>query len=109
MMEGAMAVRKVKRSTRGTDSRAQKTAGSETKSKVQRRSSYLAIRLSEDELQQLRDTASAANLGPTTYARNLILHGLKTDKALSARIDALEQKVANLASIVSYGVARKLF
>jgi hypothetical protein len=80
-----------------------------TKNEAQRRSSYLAIRLSEDELRELRNAAQSANLGPTTYARNLILSGLKTDKTVLSRIDALEQKVANLASIVSYGVARKLF
>ncbi len=86
-----------------------KTNGKKVKSNKERRSSYLAIRLSEDELQHLRDAAGSANLGPTTYARNLILSGLKSDKTVISRIDALEQKVANLASIVSYGVARKLF
>jgi len=102
-----MAGRRAKQVNRRVQS--QGTANSEVKSKAQRRSSYLAIRLSQDELQQLRDAAGSVNLGPTTFARNLILNGLKTDKTVLSRIDALEQKVSNLASIVSYGVAKKLF
>ncbi len=104
-----MAGRKEKGVKRQASSQSQRTTGTAVKGKAQRRSSYLAIRLSEDELQQLRDAAESASLGPTTYARNLILNGLRTDKTVISRIDALEQKVANLASIVSYGVARKLF
>ncbi len=106
-----MAEQKIQRNTRKTVSRSggKIAARSYLKDSAQKRSSYLAIRLSEDELKLLRSAAESAGAGPTTYARNLILSGLKTDRSLSSRIDALEHKVANLASIVSYGVARKLF
>jgi len=63
----------------------------------QRRSSYLALRLSGEELKQLRDAAQKAGIGPTTLARNLILQGLKTERDLLPRIEALEQKVESLS------------
>lgn len=65
--------------------------------KPQRRSSYLALRLSGEELKQLRDAAQSAGVGPTTLARNLILQGLRTNKDILPRIEALEQKVASLS------------
>ena len=106
-----MTEKKVQRNTRkaGTRSVGAVAVRTHLKDNAQKRSSYLAIRLSEDELKLLRSVAESAGAGPTTFARNLILSGLKTDRSLASRIDTLEQKVANLASLVSYGVARKLF
>jgi len=63
----------------------------------QRRSSYLALRLSGEELQQLRDAARRAGIGPTTLARKLILDGLKAEGDLLARIEALERKIESLS------------
>ena len=63
----------------------------------QRRSSHLALRLSGEELKQLRDAAQRAGIGPTTLARNLILRGLETERDLLPRIEALEQKVESLS------------
>ena len=64
---------------------------------LQKRSSYLALRLSGEELRQLRDAAQRAGVGPTTLARNLILRGLKTERDLLSRIETLEQKVQSLS------------
>ena len=63
----------------------------------QRRSSYLSLRLSGEELKQLRDAARRAGIGSTTLARNLILRGLETEMDLLPRIEALEQKVESLS------------
>ena len=65
--------------------------------KPQRRSSYLALRLSGEELEQLRDAAQRAGIGPTTLARNLILQGLRAERDLLPRIEALERKVESLS------------
>ena len=62
----------------------------------QRRSSYLALRLSGEELNTLRDVAQKAGIGPTTLARNLILQGLRTERDLLIRVEALERKVESL-------------
>jgi len=64
--------------------------------KPQKRSSYLALRLTAEELARLRDAAREAGVGPTTLARNLILQGLTEEKGLLQRIEVLEQKVAGL-------------
>ena len=50
--------------------------------KRQPRSSYLALRLSGEELKQLREAAQRAGIGPTTLARKLILEGLKAERDL---------------------------
>ena len=65
--------------------------------KSQRRSSYLALLLSGEELRLLRDTAKREGVGFTTLARNLILQGLDKKTDLMARIEALEQKWMTLA------------
>lgn len=65
--------------------------------KQQKRSSYLALRLSAEELKQLRDAAQQAGIGPTILARNLILKGLKAERDLVSRLEALEQKVESLS------------
>jgi len=65
--------------------------------KHQKRSSYLALRLSDEELEQLRDAAQQAGIGPTVLARNLILKGLKAERDLLSRLEALEQKVESLS------------
>ena len=65
--------------------------------KQQKRSSYLALRLSGEELKQLRDAAQQAGIGPTVLARNLILKGLKAERDLVSRLEALEQKVESLS------------
>jgi hypothetical protein len=62
----------------------------------QKRSSYLAVRLSGEELARLREAAIRAGIGPTTLARNLILQGLESQKDLAARIEVLEHKVESL-------------
>jgi len=64
--------------------------------KPEKRSSYLALRLTADELARLREAARGADVGPTTLARNLILKGLQEENTLLRRIEALEQKVADL-------------
>jgi hypothetical protein len=64
--------------------------------KPQKRSSYLALRLSGEELKQLRDAAEQAGIGPTVLARNLILKGLKAEKGLLSRLEALERRVESL-------------
>ncbi len=65
--------------------------------KAQKRSSYLALRLSGEELNNLRDAAQKAGIGPTTLARNLIIRGLKQESNLLQRIEKLEQKVGSLS------------
>jgi len=65
--------------------------------KQQKRSSYLALRLSGQELKQLRDAAQQAGIGPTILARNLILKGLEAERGLLSRLEALEQKVESLS------------
>jgi len=64
--------------------------------KRQKRSSYLALRLSGEELDTLRDAAEKAGVGPTTLARNLILKGLDEESGLLRRIEVLEREVAGL-------------
>ena len=64
--------------------------------KREKRSSYLALRLTGEELTRLREAARKADVGPTTLARNLILRGLQEENPLLQRIEALEQKVASL-------------
>jgi len=64
--------------------------------KRQKRSSYLALRLSGEELERLRDAAERAGVGPTTLARNLILQGLEEERGLLRRIEVLERQVAGL-------------
>jgi hypothetical protein len=64
--------------------------------KPEKRSSYLALRLTGEELARLREAARKADVGPTTLARKLILKGLQEENALLQRIEALEQKVASL-------------
>ena len=65
--------------------------------KGQKRSSYLALRLSGEELKQLRDAAQRAGIGPTTLARKLILDGLKAERQLTSRVEVLERKVESLS------------
>ena len=65
--------------------------------KGQKRSSYLALRLSGEELKQLRDAAQRVGIGPTTLARKLILDGLKAERELISRVESLERKVASLS------------
>jgi len=65
--------------------------------KQQKRSSYLALRLSGEELKQLRDAARQAGIGPTVLARNLILKGLEAERGLLSRLEVLEQKVESLS------------
>lgn len=65
--------------------------------KPQRRSSYLALRMSGEELKELKDAAQRAGVGPTTLARNLILRGLRGNKDLVPRIEALERKIESLS------------
>lgn len=65
--------------------------------KRQKRSSYLALRLSGEELEKLKDAAQKAGVGPTTLARNLILQGLREEMGLLQRIETLEQKMASLS------------
>ena len=65
--------------------------------KREKRSSYVALRLTADELARLREAARKADVGPTTLARNLILRGLQEENPLLQRIEALEQKVTDLA------------
>jgi len=52
------------------------------KGKVQRRNqpreSFLTIRLTGDELAELRQTARQYGLGPSTYARQLLIQGMKS-------------------------------
>lgn len=43
----------------------------------QRRSSFLAVRLTGDELTQLRDIAARQGLGPSTYARILLTSAME--------------------------------
>ena len=64
--------------------------------KPEKRSCYLALRLTGEELARLREAARRADVGPTTLARKLILKGLQEENALLQRIEALEQKVASL-------------
>jgi hypothetical protein len=61
------------------------------------RSSYLALRLSGEELKWLRNAAERAGIGPTTMARNLILKELKIEDDLLSRVEALEQKVESIS------------
>ena len=65
--------------------------------KSQKRSSYLALRLSGEELALLRDTAKKDGIGITTLARNLILQGMHKKIDIVARLEALEQKVGHLS------------
>jgi len=69
----------------------------DTQRKRQKRSSYLALRLSGEELEKLRDAARKTGVGPTTLARNLILQGLREENGLLQRIETLEQKMASLS------------
>ena len=65
--------------------------------KPQKRSSYLALRLSGEELRQLKDAAERAGIGPTVLARNLILKGLRGERDLLSRLEALERRVDSLS------------
>jgi len=65
--------------------------------KRQKRSSYLALRLSGEELERLRYAAKEAGVGPTTLARNLILQGLEEERGLVRRIEVLERQMAGLS------------
>jgi len=46
--------------------------------KKQPRDSFLSIRLTAEELAQLRETATDYGLGPSTYARQLVIQGMKS-------------------------------
>jgi len=44
----------------------------EAQKEKQKRSSFLSIRLTGEELAQLRDIATASGIGPSTYVRMLV-------------------------------------
>ncbi|MDP3063820.1 MAG: hypothetical protein Q8O40_11525 [Chloroflexota bacterium] len=51
----------------------------------QRRSSFLAVRLTGEELTRLRDTAAKRGLGPSTFARGILLSAIEGHSEPSSR------------------------
>jgi predicted DNA binding CopG/RHH family protein len=70
-----------------THSPLDKGYAAEMQKEKQKRSSFLTIRLTGDELARLRDVASSKGLGPSTYIRALIKENLTPQEsaALSLR------------------------
>jgi hypothetical protein len=56
-----------------------KTPGRWTKNKPQKRSSFLALRLTGEELTRLRDAAAKQGIGPSTFAREAIFKAMDGD------------------------------
>ncbi|TET42157.1 MAG: hypothetical protein E3J66_04080 [Dehalococcoidia bacterium] len=52
----------------------------------QKRSSYLAVRLTGEELTELRDTAARYGIGPSTFARLLLTSAIGKQRNLAKRI-----------------------
>ncbi len=48
----------------------------EVETSEQKRSSFLSVRMTGDELSQLRDEAANVGLGPSTYARLVLTHAI---------------------------------
>ena len=48
----------------------------EVETSEQKRSSFLSVRMTGDELSQLRDAAAKLGLGPSTYARLILTHAI---------------------------------
>ena len=48
----------------------------EVQTTEQKRSSFLSVRMTGDELSQLRDEAAKLGLGPSTYARLVLTHAI---------------------------------
>lgn len=48
----------------------------EVETSEQKRSSFLSVRMTGDELSQLRDDAAKIGLGPSTYARLVLTHAI---------------------------------
>jgi hypothetical protein len=67
---------------------------------TKRRSSFLSVRLSGDELTQLHDEASKFNMGPSTFARALLLAFIQSEKrpreeiSLQKVIQVVDQKTS---------------
>jgi hypothetical protein len=54
--------------------------GKVQKKKKQNRASFLSIRLTGEELAQLRDKAIRYGLGPSTYARQVIIQAIESEQ-----------------------------
>ena len=69
--------------------------------KKQNRASFLSIRLTGEQLAQLREIATHYGLGPSTYARQLLIQGMES-KPYSLLPDSLVTTLCNnMASISS--------
>ncbi len=65
-----------------------RTAGAETRIDETKRDTFLNIRLTADELNQLKEIAVKMGMGPSTYARQLIKAQLSKQPKTSNRPDA---------------------
>jgi hypothetical protein len=57
----------------------------------QKRSSFLAVRLTGEELTRLRDTAAKQGLGPSTFARVVLTNAIEQEGWLPKRVVTLKE------------------
>lgn len=67
----------------------------------QKRSSYLAVRLTGEELTQLRDIAARFGVGPSTFARLLLTSVIRERENLPKRVLTLDELKEMLLSSLS--------
>ena len=72
----------------------------------QRRSSFLAVRLTGEELTRLRDTAAKQGLGPSTFARLVLTRAIENESGMSKAVtsdeikDLLDEHLPQLADVI---------
>ena len=74
----------------------------------QKRSSFLAVRLTGDELTRLRDLAAKQGLGPSTFARNVLMTALEREDKLPRVVVTLEDLKEALERNLPQALAERL-
>lgn len=92
--------------TRGPLEEGHKAKLNRPKSK-QKRSSFLAVRLTGEELTRLRDIAAELGIGPSTYARNILIQAMKHERQLNSLqlISSLSPKFKEKAKTLAKDLA----
>jgi len=70
-------------------------------SSKQKRSSFLAVRLTGEELTRLRDIAAKRGLGPSTYARIVITSALEPYKLDAINLNEIKDILEKLPSQIA--------
>jgi len=74
----------------------------EVETSEQKRSSFLSVRMTGDELSQLRDAAAKLGLGPSTYARLILTHAIShQNPSVQYPFNCLNNSIVGLANSLS--------